>query len=233
MKAVILAGGLGTRLLPYTFFVPKPMLPLGEKPILEHLIDWLKKYGIREFLLSVHYLSRVIEDYFGDGSNFNVKITYIKSPRPMGTAGQLKVVEPFLDETFLCVYGDSLFDFDINSTINLHKSSNALATMVLFKYSARLKYGFIDVKDGRVVAWREKPRIKGLINAGVYVFEPRFLEYIPKDEVYGMDSAFKKAFKNNEKIVSHIVKGEFIDIGDKRAYNIAYKKYLSKLGKIP
>jgi len=228
-----LAGGLGTRLLPYTFFVPKPMLPLGDKPILEHIIEWLKKFGIKDFILSVQYLSRVIEDYFGDGSNFNVNIVYVKSSRPMGTAGQLKVAEPFLKDTFICVYGDSIFDFDVKKVIKFHKELKGIATMVLFNYSFKLKYGFIKIKDNRVVSWKEKPKVKGLINSGFYVFEPSFLQYIPKDKVYGMDSAFKEAIKRGEKISAYIAEGEFIDIGDKKAYSTAYKKYLEKLGKIP
>ncbi|MFB5605144.1 MAG: NDP-sugar synthase, partial [Nitrosarchaeum sp.] len=110
MKAVILAGGLGTRLQPYTTFLPKPMLPLGEKPILEHLVDWSRKNGIKSIVLCVSYLKKSIEDYFEDGKRFGVSIEYAVSSRPLATAGQLKTAEKFIDDTFVCMYGDSIFD---------------------------------------------------------------------------------------------------------------------------
>ena len=109
MKAVILAGGLGTRLQPYTMFVPKPMLPLGEKPLLEHTIRWAKKNGIKSFVLCTSYLHRVIEDYFEDGARFGVNIEYSTVDKPLATAGQLKTAEEFIDDTFVCMYGDSIF----------------------------------------------------------------------------------------------------------------------------
>ena len=111
MKAVILAGGLGTRLQPYTNSLPKPMLPLGEKPILEHLIEWVRKNGVKEIVLCVSYLRKKIEDYFGDGKKFGVKIEYAISNKPLATAGQLKTAEKFIDGTFVCLYGDSIYNF--------------------------------------------------------------------------------------------------------------------------
>ena len=108
MKAIILAGGLGTRLHPYTNSLPKPMLPLGEKPILEYLIEWVKKNGVKEIVLCVSYLRKKIEDYFQDGKRFGVKIEYAVSNKPLATAGQLKTAEKFIDDTFVCLYGDSI-----------------------------------------------------------------------------------------------------------------------------
>ena len=117
MKAVILAGGLGTRLKPYTNSLPKPMLPLGEKPILEHLIEWVRKNGVKEIVLCVSYLRKKIEDYFGDGEKFGVKIEYAISKKPLATAGQLKTAEKFIDGTFVCLYGDSIYNFSLRSMI--------------------------------------------------------------------------------------------------------------------
>ena len=121
MKAVILAGGLGTRLRPYTKSLPKPMLPLGKKPILEYEIEWIKKNGIKEIVICVSYLRKKIENYFGDGSKFGVKIEYAISSKPLGDAGQLKTAQKFIDDTFVCVYGDSLFDFNLRKMITEHK----------------------------------------------------------------------------------------------------------------
>jgi len=120
VKAVILAGGLGTRLQPYTTFIPKPMLPLGEKPLLEHLIEWTRKNGIKSIVLCVSYLKKAIEDYFEDGSRFGVKIEYAVSNRPLATAGQLKTAEKFVDDTFVCMYGDTIFDFNLRNMIKQH-----------------------------------------------------------------------------------------------------------------
>src|SRR5919202_2613919 len=149
MKAVILAGGLGTRLQPYTFFIPKPMLPLGNKPLLEHIIEWLKTDSnerIDQIILCVSYLHRTIEDYFEDGSRFGIKIEYARSDRPLATAGQLKTAEKLLeDSTFVCVYGDSVYEFNIDDMISEHRRSDAIASIALLSYKKNLRYGFIDL----------------------------------------------------------------------------------------
>ena len=177
MKAVILAAGLGTRLQPYTFFIPKPMLPLGNKPLLEYLVEWLSNSRkIDQIILCVSYLHRNIEDYFEDGSRFGIEIKYARSERPLATAGQLKTAAGSLNETFVCLYGDSIYEFPLDAMIDNHINSNAYISMALAKYKTRLKYGFIDVSydqnNAIVTDWREKPEISGLINIGCYVFEP-------------------------------------------------------------
>ena len=121
MKAIILAGGFGTRLLPYTKSVPKPMLPLDKKPILEHLIDWVKKNGLTEIVLCVSYKREKIESHFKDGAKFGVKIEYAVSKKPLATAGQLKTAEKFIDDTFVCLYGDSIYNFSLKNMIHKHK----------------------------------------------------------------------------------------------------------------
>jgi len=141
VKAVILAGGLGTRLLPLTKKTPKPMLPLGKKPILEHLIEWNKKNGVKSIVLCVSYLRKTIEDYFEDGKKFGVNIEYAISNKPLATAGQLKTAEEFIDDTFVCVYGDSIFDFSLRNMIKQHKSKKSFVTMGLNEYKTNLEYG--------------------------------------------------------------------------------------------
>ena len=233
MKAVILAAGLGTRLQPYTLFLPKPMLPLGERPVLEFVLEWLKKYGFDDIYICVGYLRRTIEEYFKDGSEFGVKITYIRTSRPMGTAGQLKSAAPYLSDTFLCIYGDTIFDFDLQKFVDKHREKRADATIALSRYKVVLKYGFIDVDaEGFVQNWREKPELQGLINVGCYVMEPKVLNYIPEGVVYSMDLAFQNMIKSGERIYGYIIEDGFIDIGDKKSYASAYRKYLERLGKI-
>lgn len=233
MKAVILAGGLGTRLQPYTTFLPKPMLPLGEKPLLEHLIDWLRKNKVSEIVLCVSYLRKTIEDYFEDGSRFGVKIEYAIADKPLATAGQLKTAESLVDDTFVCVYGDSVFNFDLKKMITQHKAKKSFITMSLHQYKTNLKYGVIETnKSGKVTAWNEKPEIKANINIGCYVMEPGIFSYIPQAKPYGMDDVIKKALAKKKDVGSFIIKNGFIDIGDKASYKKAYQEFREKLGKI-
>ena len=233
MKAVILAGGLGTRLQPYTTFLPKPMLPLGEKPILEHLIDWTRKNGVKSVVLCVSYLRKTIEDYFEDGKRFGVSIEYAVSNRPLATAGQLKTAEKFIDDTFVCMYGDSIFDFNLRNMINQHKKKKSFVTMSLYEYKTNLPYGVIETtKTDKVVAWNEKPEIKANINMGCYVMEPGIMNLIPKNIPYGMDDVIKKAMAKKKLVSSIVSKKGFLDIGNKASYKKANQEYLQKLGNI-
>lgn len=227
MKAVILAGGLGTRLQPYTTFVPKPMLPLGEKPLLEHLIEWLRKNGIKTTVLCVSYLRKTIEDYFEDGKKFGVNIEYAISHKPLATAGQLKTAENFIDDTFVCMYGDSIFDFNLRNMIKQHLKKKAFVTMSLNEYKTNLPYGVIETsKTGKVLKWNEKPEIRANINMGCYVMEPEVLSFIPKNRSYGMDDVIKKAMNRKKIVNSFVSKNKFTDIGNKSSYDKAYQDYI-------
>jgi mannose-1-phosphate guanylyltransferase len=143
-KAVILAGGMGTRLQPYTFFVPKPMLPLADKPLLEHLVLWLKKNGVSEFIISIGYLGKTIESYFEEGSAWGVKIKYATSNSALGISGQLLNTKEKIRSTFYLLYGDSIFDFDIGRLLQHHKNSKSILTMGLMHFSQKLPYGMRD-----------------------------------------------------------------------------------------
>jgi len=229
MKAVILAGGLGTRLRPYTKSLPKSMLPLGGKPILEYEIEWVRKNGIKEIVLCVSYLRNKIEDYFGDGKKFGVKIEYAISKKPLATAGQLKTAEKFIDDTFVCLYGDSIYNFSLRNMIKHHKKSRANVTMSLFDYRFNLKYGVIDTKkSGQVTAWNEKPEFSAKINIGCYLMEPEVLKLIPKNKEYGMDDVIRKVLSRKKKVSSVTSKNGFIDIGDKDTYEKTNEEYSKK-----
>ena len=233
MKAVILAGGLGTRLLPLTKKTPKPMLLLGKKPILEHLIDWSRKNGIKSIVLCVSHLRKTIEDYFEDGKRFGVSIEYAISNKPLATAGQLKTAEDFIDDTFVCIYGDSIFDFSLRNMIKQHAKKKAFVTMGLNEYKTELPYGVIETsKTGKVLSWNEKPEIKANVNMGCYVMEPGVLSFIPKNKAYGMDDVIKKAMNRKKLVSSFITKKGFTDIGNKSSYEKAYQDYIQKRGKI-
>jgi mannose-1-phosphate guanylyltransferase len=210
------------------------MLPVGPKPILEHIVDWLKASDIKDIVIATGYLGRMIEQYFGDGAEFGVRIEYARSDRPMGHAGQLKLAQSKLPETFVCLYGDAILDFDLKKLLEFHRKKSSFVTMALMEHETRMKYGVIQTdSEGRVSKWREKPAIKSSINVGCYVVERKFLDYIPKGQVYGMKEAFKSAMKDERGVYALKVKGTFTDIGDIGAHKEADKAYIERYGKIP
>ena len=226
MKAVILAGGLGTRLRPLTYKKPKPMLPLGGKPMLEHLIRWIKKNNVKEIVLCTSYLHKTIESYFGNGKKFGVSIEYAVSKKPLATAGQLKTAEKLVDDTFVCVYGDSIFDFNLKGMITEHRKKKSFITMSLYEYKTNLKYGVIETnKTGKVSAWHEKPEIRAKINMGCYVMESGVFSFIPKRKEYGMDDVIKRALARRKKVGSITTKKGFIDVGSMESYERANKEF--------
>jgi len=232
IKAVILAGGLGVRLRPLTYVVPKPMLPLGDKPILERIIIDLRDQGIRDIVISCGYLARVIESYFGDGSWLGVDIKYVKSNRPLGTAGQLRPVKDLVEGTFIAVYGDVYAKIDYRDLVEYHRSKRATATMVLRKLKQTVRFGVVEVDgQGRVLAWREKPEVEYNVNAGIYVFEPKIFDYI-LEGVDSMDRVFREMIERGERVYGYEFAGEVYDIGDMASYEEAVKKFTEELGKI-
>ena len=233
-KAIILAGGMGTRLQPYTFFVPKPMLPLGDKPLLEHLVLWLKNNGVREQVLSIGYLGRYIELYFEDGSKWGVRIDYARSDSALGISGQLANAKGFVDSTFYLLYGDSVFDFDLKKLLGHHKRSRSILTMGLMHYSQKLSYGMIDRdRDGTVTAWREKPEIGGLVNVGCYAAEAELFDYVPRGKMFGFDNVVRDMNRKGESVSSYVIAGhEFLDIGDEKSYRRVYDIFLQRMGKV-
>ncbi len=231
---VILAAGLGTRMRPLTYIMPKPMLPLGTKPILQHIIEWMRDNGIEEIYVLTSYLSKFIESYFGDGSEFGVKIRYIRSDRPLGSGGQLKIAEPYVHETFVLSYCDVVTNLKLRDVIDFHFRKGAIVTMVLTRYREKLRFGHIVLdEDMKVIEWREKPEIEMLINTGIYVFEPIIFRYINDGEVVGMDEVVTRVMRNSGKVYGYIADdAEFIDIGDYNSYIKACDEYIKKFGRI-
>lgn len=232
VKAVILAGGLGTRLRPLTYVVPKPMLPLGDKPILERIIIDLRDQGFKDVVVSCSYLARLIEAYFGDGSWLGVKIGYIKTDRPLGTAGQLKSAKNLVDGTFIAIYGDVYAKIDYRDLLSYHRRIGAVATMVLKRSKQAIRFGVVDVDDqGRIRGWREKPELEFKVNVGIYVFEPKIFNYI-LNGVDTMDRVFREMIEKGERVYGYEFTGEVYDIGDVASYEEAVKKFTEELGKM-
>jgi mannose-1-phosphate guanylyltransferase len=210
------------------------MLPVGHAPILQHIVGWLGDNGVKDIVISTGYLGNAIESYFKDGSEFGLRIEYASSRRPLGIAGQLRSAEDKLGERFVCLYGDAILNFDLRELLDFHDRKKAMLTMALMEHSMQNSYGVIDLaRDGAVERWNEKPVVQSQINVGCYVMQKRYLEYIPRDSVYGMKEAFEKAMANHERLYGLKVSGEFYDIGDKKAYKEADALFSKLQGKIP
>ena len=234
MKAVILAGGKGTRLKPYTTVFPKPLMPLGDKPILEIVIRQLKSYGFDEAIIAVGHLAELIMTFFGDGSKVGVKIKYSREDKPLGTAGGLGLIKKELNETFLMMNGDVLISLNFSDLVDYHKRSGAIATIALKKRDVKIDFGVVEIDDGNsIVGYKEKPKIEYLVSMGVYAFEPMVLEYIRPNEYLDFPDLIKKLISNGETVKGYVYDGYWLDIGRPDDYEKANRdidKIHDKLG---
>lgn len=191
MKAMILAAGQGARLRPYTNKIPKPMIPIGGKPILEHTIESLSAFGIREIAINLHYQPDVIQDYLGDGAKWNVSIRYSYEESLLGTAGALKVIADFFDDSFILWYGDNLCHLNLPKLINFHRTKGGIGSIVLHWRRDVSQSGIVDLNhDCRILRFLEKPSPQQVfshwVNAGVLVLEPKIVNYIPEAQSYDL-----------------------------------------------
>src|SRR5690349_20244955 len=182
MKAVIMAGGEGSRLRPLTIRRPKPMVPVVDRPTILHIIELLKRHGITEVVITLQYLASVIQEYLGDGSAYGVQIHYTVEESPLGTAGSVRLGEEWLNDTFIVISGDALTDFDLRAIIDYHKQKKATATLVLKRMPNPLEYGVVIIDDdGSVKQFLEKPSwgevFSDTVNTGIYVLEPSVFKY--------------------------------------------------------
>lgn len=213
MKAVILAGGLGTRLKPFTQVIPKPLLPIGERSILEIQIERLKKYGFDEIYLATSYKSKYIESFFGDGSRLGVKLKISKEDKPLGTAGPIKLLVNQLDEHFIVMNGDILSLIDFSDFYNFANRKKALLTLAVKRIITPYQFGNIHFSGDFVTDIEEKPDIITYALAGIYVMKPDVLELIPDNEYFGMDSLIKFMLLKKLPVAKYELKDYWIDIG--------------------
>jgi NDP-sugar pyrophosphorylase family protein len=218
IRAVVLAGGKGTRLAPYTRIFPKPLMPIGDYPILEIMLRQMKRAGIRHVTLTVGYLGNMLRLFFQDGTRLGMQIEYVDENKPLGTSGPLANVAG-LEDTFLVTNGDVLTDLDLNDLISFHQEQRAIATIATHKRKVNINLGVVDLdKQNAVVDYLEKPSIDYLVSMGVYVFEPRVLQYIPKDEYLDFPDLVKKLVAAGEKVSGYVFKGYWEDLGNADDY---------------
>ncbi|MDE2059308.1 MAG: mannose-1-phosphate guanyltransferase [candidate division NC10 bacterium] len=238
MKAVIMAGGFGTRLRPLTTSIPKPMIPMAVKPLMEHTVALLKDHGFDDLVTLLYFQPDTIERYFGDGSEFGVKMVYAIATEDYGTAGAVKNAEAFLDETFLVISGDILTDFDLSEAVKAHKDRRALATIVLTRVENPLQYGVvITASNGRITHFLEKPTwgevLSDTVNTGIYILEPEALELIPAGREFDFSrDLFPRLMQEGRALYGHVATGYWKDVGDLIEYRLAHRDILAGMVKV-
>lgn len=221
MKAVVLAGGKGTRLAPYTSILPKPLMPIGDMPILEVLLSQMRNCGITDVVLTVGHLAHLLESYFKDGSQYGLRLYYSYEERPLGTAGPLALIDG-LDSTFLITNGDVLTDLNLGELINFHRVEEAAATIAMHERRVQIDLGVIRLNSGnQVIGYDEKPSIDYSVSMGIYVFEPRVLQYIPKNEYLDFPDLVLKLLARGERVVGYPFGGYWQDLGREDDYRQA------------
>ena len=227
MKAVILAGGKGTRLAPYTTIFPKPLVPLGQKPILDIIIRQLAYYGIVEIVLNVGYLAELIQAYFQNVNDKfpDVDITYIKEKHPLGTAGSLGLISG-LNDTFIVMNGDVLTTLDYSKLLAHHREKGGIITIGMAQKQVKIDLGVMKVdKNGRLTDYIEKPEQYYNVSMGIYVFEPVVLKYIENNTYLDFPDLVKRLLENGEKVIAYPCNDYWLDIGSKEDYVLAQEQF--------
>ena len=228
--ALILAGGKGTRLRPLTHEMPKPLIPVHDKSLLEHALDLFKRHGVTKILLSIGYKGEKIKEYFGDGKKYGVQITYLEEDEPLGTAGPLKLAREHLKGTFVMCNADELKDIDLDEMYLQHKEQNAVATIALTTVPDPSHYGVARLQGSKILEFIEKPSKEeapsNLINSGLYLLEPSVLDYLPAKE--GMISIERDVFPKialANKLFGFPFSGQWFDVGNMERYEKALREW--------
>ena len=224
-KVILMVGGLGTRLRPLTNDVPKPMLDVGNKPILHTIVENFAKYGYTDIIMCVNYKSEIIKEYFGNGDKFGVKIEYVLESKRMGTAGALSLLKERPKDDFFVMNGDLLTNVNFEYLHEYHKDSNALASICIRKYEMQVPYGVVNVRANKVTSIEEKPMQSFFVSAGIYMFSPIVLDFIPKGVFYDMPTLFSELLKQDFAVHPFFIREYWLDIGRMDEYRRANDEY--------
>jgi NDP-sugar pyrophosphorylase family protein len=227
---LILAGGKGTRLKPITDEIPKPLLPILGKPVIEYTLDLFKKFGITKVLLSIGYMGDKIKEHFGDGKKYGLEIIYVEENTPMGTAGPLKLAKQHLTETFVMCNADELKDIDLDEMFMFHKENNAIGTIALTTVEDPSMYGVAKLQGNRILQFIEKPKKEdapsNLINSGLYILEPSVLDYVPEgDGPASMERDVFPNLANVAKLYGYHFAGQWFDTGNFERFETARNQW--------
>jgi mannose-1-phosphate guanylyltransferase/phosphomannomutase len=233
MKAVIMAGGFGTRLRPLTNNIPKPMIPMANKPMMEHIVDLLRRHGITDLVTLLHFQPELIESYFGDGARVGVRMRYVAPTEDYGTAGAVKNAEAQLDDTFLVISGDVLTDFDLRAALAFHREKQSDLTILLTRVENPLQYGVVITEpDGRISRFLEKPTwsevFSDTVNTGIYILEPSVLDLVPARREFDFSKdLFPVMMREGKRLFGHVAGGYWRDVGDLLEYRLAHQDVLN------
>jgi NDP-sugar pyrophosphorylase family protein len=225
MKAVILAGGLGTRLKPFTQVIPKPLLPVGESSVLEIQIMSLAKAGVTEIFIATNYMSDYVQAFLGDGSKYGVRIQFSKETEPLGTCGPVLLLKDHLGEPFILMNGDILTTLDFRKAYDFAVSLDSDFVVVTTEITTPFDFGNVKTRDNYIIDVHEKPNLKMEILAGVYIMKPQIFSHIPEQRYYGVDTLIKDMLAANEKIGRYLMKDYWLDIGRIDDYETAQEVY--------
>ena len=224
-RVVLMVGGLGTRLRPLTQDTPKPMLKVGNKPILQTIVEKFAEYGFVNITMCVNFNASIIRDYFGDGKEFGVNIDYVLEQKRMGTAGALSLLKERPSEPFFVMNGDLLTNVNFDHIFNYHMLNKATATMCVREYDYEVPYGVVKMNDNKIIEIAEKPVQKFFVSAGIYMFSPEILDLIPQNEFYDMPTLFEELIKLSKNIISFPIREYWLDIGRIEEYQRANEEY--------
>lgn len=222
---VLMVGGLGSRLRPLTEDTPKPMLKVGNKPILQTIVEKFAEYGFVNIIMCVNYKSHIIQNFFGDGHTFGVNIEYIFEEQRMGTAGALSLLHSVPHEPFFVMNGDLLTNVNFEHLLDYHISQNAMATMCVREYDFQVPYGVVNVEGGRILSIQEKPIHNFFVSAGIYMLSPETLSMIPQNNFYDMPTLFEVLIKEDKRTISFPIREYWLDIGRVEEYERANSEY--------
>lgn len=224
-KVILMVGGLGSRLKPLTNDIPKPMLKVGNKPILQTIVEKFSEYGYINIVMCVNYKACIIQDYFGNGEEFGVKIEYILETERMGTAGALSLLNVKPSEPFFVMNGDLLTNVNFEHLHVYHLTNQSMATMSVREYDFQVPYGVVNIENSKIVSIEEKPTHKFFVSAGIYMLSPEILEYIPQNQFYDMPTLFEKLIKEQQTVISFPLREYWLDIGKIEEYERANNEY--------
>ncbi|NOY99957.1 MAG: NTP transferase domain-containing protein [Chloroflexi bacterium] len=225
MKAVILAGGKGTRLAPYTHILPKPLMPIGDMPIMELLLWQMQRAGVDDIVLTVGHLAELLRTFFKNGEKWGVHISYSYEDDPLGTAGPLSLIDG-LDETFLVTNGDVMTTLDLGELLAFHKAQGGAATIAVHERQVKINLGVVQLDGGNIIAgYIEKPTYDYTVSMGIYVFEPRVLQYIPYNEYLDFPDLVLKLIAAGDKVVAYPFDGYWKDLGYADDYEQAARDF--------
>lgn len=224
-KVILMVGGLGTRLRPLTNKTPKPMLPVGGKPILETIVKKFISHGFTNFVMCVNYKAEIIENHFGNGEKFGITIEYIHENKRMGTAGALTLLKEKPTEPFFVMNGDLLTDVNFESLLDYHTLNKSMGTMCVREYDFQVPFGVVNLEDHYIKSIVEKPIHNFFVSAGIYMLDPRCIDFIPKDKFYDMPTLFDQLIAKNENAISFPLSEYWLDIGRLEEYEKANDEY--------